>query len=169
MIPQRLRRRKPVSHNAVNSELHEYGLDSDRAIVYALVAGTMMIVATLGSLIVFILSVIALLGVYGWYPLFVAQQWFIYDELFTVFSFLGLVFGALATALMFSERSFWGAVASGIACTLSGAGVFVVSLIQPMALLWQAISYYFLPLFMAPLIGTLITYTKKAKKQNETK
>jgi hypothetical protein len=115
----------------------------------------------LGSLVVFILSVVALLGVYGWYPSFVAQQWFIYDEFFAVFSFLGVVFGAFATSFLLSKKSCWGVLASGTACTVSGAGVFVISLIQPLALLWQAITYYFLPLFMAPLIGTLIIYVRK--------
>jgi hypothetical protein len=161
MISRRLRRGKPMSYRIVNDGFHGDRLDSERRIVYVTVAGILMVVATLGSLVVFILSVVALLGVYGWYPSFVAQQWFIYDEFFAVFSFFGMVFGAFATSFLLSKKSCWGVVASGTACTVSGAGVFVVSLIQPLALLWQAITYYFLPLFMAPLIGTLIIYVRK--------
>jgi hypothetical protein len=150
-----------MSYRIVNDGVHGDRLDSERRIVYVTVAGMMMVVATLGSLVVFILSVVALLGVYGWYPSFVAQQWFIYDEFFGVFSFLGMVFGAFATSFLLSKSNCWEVVASGTACTISGAGVFVVSLIQPLALLWQTITYYFLPLLMAPLIGTLIIYVRK--------
>jgi len=161
MIPRRLRGGKPISCRIVNDGFHGDRLDSERRIVYVAVAGMTIVVATLGSLVVFILSMVALLGIYGWYPPFAAQQWFIYDEFFTVFSFLGTVFGAFATSFLLSKKSCWAVVASGTACTVSGAGVFVVSLIQPLALLWQAITYYFLPLFMAPLIGTLIIYVRK--------
>lgn len=140
--------------------------EAEGRIANMIVAGTLIIVATLGSLVVFVYSVVAIVGVYGWYPPFVAQQWFIYDELFAVFSFTGFLFGAVAVALVFSKRSFWEEIISGIACTLSGASVFVVSLIQPLALLWQGIAYYFLPLFMAPLIGTLLRYMNNRPKPN---
>jgi hypothetical protein len=125
---------------------------------YTNIAGTLMIVATVGSMIIFILSVVALQGIYGWYPQLVAQQWFIYDQLLTAFSFLGLVFGALATALILSNRNHRGAVASAMACTLSGASTFVVTLIQPLAILWQSLLYFLLPLFIPSLTGTLLTY-----------
>jgi hypothetical protein len=124
-------------------------------------AGALIVVATIASLIIFILSMNALLGVYKWYPQFVAQQWFIYDQLFTVFSFLGLTTGALATALISARRNPNGAVAAAMACTLSGAGVFIVSLIQPLAVLWQSVLYYLPLLFIMPLIGTSLTYLRK--------
>jgi len=120
-----------------------------------------MIVATAGSLIFFILSLSALQGVYRWYPQFVAQQWFVFDELITVFSFSGLVFGALAAVFIYSRKSQNGAIASAMFCTLSGAGVFIVSLVQPLPVLWQSILYYFLPLFAAPLAGNLLIYLRK--------
>ena len=161
MISLRLRRGKHVPFSMVDDGFHGDGSDSERRIVHLTVAETMMIVATVGSLIVFVLSVVALQGIYGWYPSFVAQQWFIYDQFFAVFSFLGMMFGAFATSLLLSRKSFWAVLVSGTACALSGAGVFVVSLIQPLALLWQSLTYYFLPLFIAPLIGTLIVYVRK--------
>jgi hypothetical protein len=129
-------------------------------------AVAMMIVATAGSTIIFILSAAALQGIYGWYPQFVAQQWFMYDQLLTAFSFLGLMFGALATALILTRRSHRGAVASATACTLSGASTFVVSLIQPLAVWWQSLLYYFLPLFVAPLAGTLLTYLQEEEMEH---
>jgi hypothetical protein len=137
------------------------GLDLSARNAYTYVAAVMMVVATTDSLIVFVLSVAALRGIYGWYPQFVAQQWFIYDQLLTVFSFLGMASGASATVLILSKRSYGGAVSSAIVCIVSGASVLVISLIQPLALLWESILYYFLPLFAAPLTGTLLTYLQK--------
>ncbi len=125
-----------------------------------------MIVATTGSTIIFILSVAALQGIYGWYPQFVAQQWFIYDQLFTTFSFLGIASGALAITLILSKRSQRAAAASATACTLSGTSVFIISLIQPLAVLWQSILYYFLPLFIAPLTGTLLTILQEEETEH---
>jgi len=126
----------------------------------------MMIVATTGSMIIFILSAAALQGIYGWYPQFVAQQWFIYDQLFTTFSFLGLASGTLATTLILSKRSHRAAAASATACTLSGTSLLIISLIQPLAVLWQSILYYFLPLFIAPLTGTLLTILQEEETEH---
>jgi hypothetical protein len=120
--------------------------------------GTLMIVATMASMVIFILSAYALQDIYRWYPQVVAQQWFIYDQLLAAFSFLGLIFGALATSLIWSKRGFRVAVTSGTICTLSGASAFVVTLIQPLAVLWESLVFYFLPLFITPLTGTLLTY-----------
>lgn len=125
------------------------------------VAALMMIVATADSLIVFILSVTALRSIYGWYPQFVVQQWFIYDQLFTVFSFLGMISGGCATVFVLSKRSYVGAISSAFVCTVSGASVLVISMIQPLALLWESILYYFLPLFAASLTGTFLIYLQK--------
>jgi hypothetical protein len=161
MTPPPAKRGKAASVGAIYRAYHGYGLNSDARIAYTFIACTMMIVATIGSMAILILSSTALQGIYGWYPRFVAQQWFIYDQLLTAFSFLELMFGALATALIFSRKSSLGAVASATACTLSGASAFVVSLIQPLALLWQSLLYYFLPLFVALLTGTLLTYLQR--------
>jgi len=159
------RRGKPVSINAVDSDYHRHRLDVDARFAYIYVAGTLMMVATAGSMVILILSVTALQGVYGWYPQFVAQQWFMYDQVFTAFSFLGLVSGALATILIMSKRSYRGAVASATVCTLSGTSIFVVSLVQPLAVLWQSVLYYLLPLFIAPLTGTLLTYLQREETE----
>jgi hypothetical protein len=166
MISLPLRCGKHMSFRIVDDGFHGQRSDSERRIANMVVAVTMMVVATLASLIVFILSVVALQGIYGWYPSFVAQQWFIYDQFFAVFSFFGMAFGAIATYFLLCKKSCWAVLASGIACTISGAGVFVVSLIQPLALLWHAMAYYFLPLFIAPLIGTLIVYVRKDEKDD---
>jgi hypothetical protein len=128
-----------------------------------------MIVATGASLILMIEAIVALLGIYAWYPQIVTQQWFLYDELLTSSSILGLAFGAVATALILSGKNQMAAVASAMVCTVAGASSFVISLIQPMAVLWQSILYYLLPLFIASLTGTLLTYlqTDPGKRQEK--
>jgi hypothetical protein len=123
-------------------------------------AGGLMVAATLASTVIFILSAYALQDIYNWYPQVVAQRWFVYDELLTAFSFLELVFGALAATLIRLQRSFRVAVALGTMCTLSGASAFVVTLIQPLAVLWESLLFYFLPLFITPLAGTVLTYLR---------
>jgi hypothetical protein len=165
------KRDKPLTDDIVCCAHHQHGPNLAANIAQVYVAGTMMIVATVGSLNILIQSVVALLGIYGWYPQFVAQQWFMYDELLASSSVLGLIFGTLATGLILSGRNYWAAVVSAMACTLSGATSFVISLIQPLAVLWQSILYYLLPLFIAPLIGTLLTFlqTEDVEKQRERK
>jgi hypothetical protein len=100
-------------------------------------------------------------GVYQWYPQFVAQQWFIFDELFTIFTFSGMLFGSIATSLVLSKKNSTGTLITGLLCTISGASAFVTSLIAPQASLWKSILNYFLPLFLAPLVGTLVFYYAK--------
>jgi hypothetical protein len=128
---------------------------------YVYAAAVMTIAGTVGFLVVFTESVLALQGVYQWYPQFVAQQWFIYDELFTTFTFLGLLFGTLTASLMLSNRNLNGTLITGLLCTISGASVSATSLIAPLAVLWRSVLYYFMPLFLAPLVGTLLFYYAK--------
>jgi len=150
--------RMAVDTGSVGRSWDEFGLSARIAYVY--VASLMMIVATADSLIVFVLSVAALNGIYGWYPQLVAQQWFIYDQLFTVFSFIGMVSGGFATALVLSERSYMRAFSSAFVCTVSGASVLVLSLIQPLALWWETVLYYLLPFFAPSLTGAFLIYLK---------
>jgi hypothetical protein len=147
--------------DSVSNSHHQDEPNLNVRIAYRYVAAFMLMVATADSLVVFILSVAALEGIYRWYPQFVAQQWFIYDQLFTVFSFIGLASGISAIILTLSRRSYAGSVASATVCTLSCASVLVVSLIQPLAVLWQSMLYYLLPLFAASLTGTILTYLQK--------
>lgn len=103
----------------------------------------MMIVATIGSMTILILSLTALQGIYGWYPRFVAQQWFMYDQLLTISSFLELMFGALATALIFQKKllgssgisnglhSLWCKCFRGFVDSASGTVVAIITLLFP--------------------------------------
>jgi len=145
---------RPVGESA--SEQHRP--QSTVSITYLFTAAVLLIIGTAEFLYEFVESLVAVQGVYEWYPQFVAQQWFIYDELFTVFTFSGMFFGSLATALMLSKKNSTATLITGILCTISGASVFVTSLIAPLASLWKSILNYFLPLFLAPLVGTLLFY-----------
>jgi hypothetical protein len=168
MILQYTKREKPVTVNTACCSHRQHGPNVAASLAQVYVAGTLMIVATVASLNLMIQAIIALLSIYGWYPQFVTQQWFLYDELLTSSSAVAAAFGALAAALILSGRSHMAAVVSAMVCTVSGASSFVTSLIQPMAVLWQSILYYLLPLFIAPLIGTLLAHLQTdVEKQKE--
>ena len=148
---------RPVGEST--SEQHRD--QSTVSISYLFAAAVLLMIGTAEFLYVFIESLLAVQGVYQWYPQFVAQQWFIYDELFTIFTFSGMLFGSLATALMLSKKNSTATLTTGILCTVSGASVFITSLIAPLASLWKSILNYFLPLFLAPLVGALLFYYAK--------
>jgi hypothetical protein len=107
-----------------------------------------------------------LANIYSWYPQIVAQRWFVYDELLTTFSFVELICGALAASLITWKKNFRVAVALAMICTLSGASAFLVTLIQPLAVLWESLLFYFVPLFIVPLAGTLLFYLNTGLKSN---
>jgi len=142
----------------VGSTSEQHRDQSAVSISYLFAAAVLLIIGTAEFLYEFVESLLAVQGVYQWYPQFVAQQWFIYDELFTIFTFLGMLFGSLATALLLSKKNSTATLTTGILCTISGTSVFVISLIAPLASLWKSILNYFLPLFLAPLVGTLLFY-----------
>ena len=123
---------------------------------FLFLSAVLMIIGSVWFLIMFVASVQALQGIYGWYPQFVAQSWFIYDELFAVFSLLGLLFGFLSGGFMLSNRNPTAALIIGILCVISGAGLSITSLIAPLAVLSKSILYYLLPSFLMPLAGTLL-------------
>ena len=126
-------------------------------------AGALLVVSTTGSLVFLILSINALSNVYKWYPAFVAQEWFLYDVLFAVFAFAESVFGVVASALTYLRKRYRFALAAAFCCLISGTGLLTTSLIQPLAILWQSLLLYFLPLFLPPLIATLLVYYRSAE------
>lgn len=123
---------------------------------FLFLSAVLMIISSVWSLIMFVVSVQALQGIYSWYPQFVAQSWFIYDELFAVFTLLGLLFGFLSAGSMLSNRNSTATLIIGILCVISGADLSITSLIAPLALLSKSILYYFLPSFLVPLTGMLL-------------
>ena len=124
-------------------------------------AGVLMLVATVGFLVVFIISLNALLQIYSWYPLLTAQKWFFFDEILTSFCFCGLLFGAATSTLVFIRRRHRLALALGILCLISGSGVWITSLVIPELKLYYSVLYYFLHDLIAPLIAILVIYRRK--------
>jgi len=140
-----------------------YGLTPSARTNNVLIGGILIIVAIGASLIFSILSIYALMDIYRWYPRLVAQMWFPYDQLLAAFSLSELVFGLTAAALALSRRSYKWTMISAILCTLSGAGALISSIITPLAVWWISFFCYFLPLFLAPLAGTIIIYPRKGE------
>ncbi len=92
-----------------------------------------------------------------------------HNQLVTAFSFLGLASGALAAGLILSKRGSNLTVASALLCTISGASAFTLLLVQPLAVLWESVFFFFLPLFIPPFVGTLIAYWRKEELKSPTK
>jgi len=130
---------------------------------FLFLSAVLMIVSSVWFLVMFVKSVQALQGIYSWYPQLVAQTWFIYDELFAVFTFLGLLFGFISAGSVLSNKNPTVALIIGIPCVISGACLSILSLIAPLASLSNSILYYILPSFLIPLAGMLLfTYYARA-------
>jgi hypothetical protein len=130
------------------------------------VAGALMVTFTVASLIFFVLSFHALLNIYNWYPASVAQVWFVYDQTLTVISFVGLIFGLGATALILARRGHSWAIVFSVLGTLTGGGSWVISMVIPHSNIAYSILCFFLPLFATSLVGTLLVLSRKAEFDN---
>ncbi|MDH5732238.1 MAG: zinc ribbon domain-containing protein [Candidatus Bathyarchaeota archaeon] len=133
------------------------------------VGGALMIVAATGSLLFFVLSLQALANIYDWYPLLVAQRWFIYDQVHAVLSFSGLLFGFSGAILSLTRKSYNWTMASTALCTLSGGATWILSMIIPHSDALQSFLYYFLPLFVTAFVGTVLISFRKAEFNNKPK
>jgi hypothetical protein len=120
-----------------------------------------MIVAAISSLTLLVFSVYALVEIYNWVPRLLTQGWFIYGESLTVWSAVGLIAASAAAALSLKRKSYGWTVVSGFVCTFSGLAAFAVSVIIPNFNLENSFFYYFLPLLLTPLIGTLLVIRRK--------
>jgi len=114
-------------------------------------------------LIVFLLSLDALLEIYSWYPQLIAQKWILYDQLFTVFSLVTFVFGFIAGVLSLSRKSYPWFMVAGVLCTIVGGGVWVTSMLVPDYKLSSSFLYYFLPIFLPSLLGTLLVFPRRTE------
>jgi len=125
--------------------------------------GTLLIVAAVAHLIILVVSLRALAEIYTWYPVMVAEDWIIYDQMLTVFSFTGSMFGLCAGILaQVRVRYVWNVV-SAILCTLSGFGSWIISMVIPFANIQYSLLYYFLPMFATALIGTVLIFPRRAE------
>jgi uncharacterized BrkB/YihY/UPF0761 family membrane protein len=130
---------------------------------YVPMASILMIVTAASSLVLFALSIEALLDIYNWYPQLTAQSWFIYDQLLTVFSCLGMLFGLAAAALSSARRSYNYTMISALVCAASGGAAWVTSMIVPSSTLLVSTLYYFLPTFFPTLIATSLIYYRRVE------
>lgn len=146
-----------------------YGMKPSASSTQVSVGGTLMIVAAITSLIFFVLSFRALLNIYTWYPPLVAQSWFVYNQMFTVFSFTGLLFGLSAAILSLTRKSHRWALVSALLCMLSGGGVWIISMIIPHSDVVLSLLLYFLPLFATSFIGTVLIFFRKAEFNSRPK
>ncbi len=126
-------------------------------------ASVLLLMSVAGSVLFLVLSVNALLDVYQWYPPFVAGEWFLYDELFTLFALAGSIVGVVACTLTFLRQHYKIAFMATFGTLISATGLLTTSLIQPFAVLWQSILFYFLPLFLPSFAATLLVYYKAAE------
>lgn len=133
------------------------------------VGGAFMIVATAASSIFFLLSLRALANIYSWYPPLVAQSWFVYDQIFAVFTFSQFLFGLIASILSLARKSYKWTMISAVLCTLSGCGAWIISMIIPHSDVFQSFLYYFLPLFATSSTGTALVLFGKAEFKTESK
>ncbi len=127
------------------------------------VAGALLIVASVSSIIFLILSIRALYMLYNWYPAVVAEDWMPYAQMLTGFSLTGFLFGILSSSLALARRNHTLTTVFSILCTVSGAGAWLESLIIPLANPWYSFLFYLLPSFTTALIATTLIYPKKAE------
>lgn len=74
-----------------------------------------------------------------------------------------MVSGAISAFFSYSRKNYRLAVASAILSTLFGLSVWFITLIAPRYQLEQSLLYYFLPLFLPPLVGTMLLLHKKGE------
>jgi len=155
--------RRDVPNDSVYCPYCGHGIQPSARTTRVSAAGTLFIVSAVASLIFFIQSVRALVQIYSWYPQSVAQSWIIYDQTLTVFSFTGLLFGFSAGILSLSRKSYKWTMISAILCTVSGAGAWMLSMVIPYWYWSYSLLFYFLPVFLTALVGTLMTWPRKAE------
>lgn len=150
-----------VPEDSVYCPYCAHGLKPSAATPQVSAAGVLMIVAAVGFFILLVLSINALIEIYTWIPRLAAQNWFIYGQSLTILSTVGFAAGSAAAMLILRRKSYSWTLSSAFVCTISGLATFVVSVIIPDFNLKNSIFFYFLPLFVTPLIGALLILRKK--------
>jgi hypothetical protein len=125
--------------------------------------GTLFVVSGFGNLLFFMIAIQALLNIYTWYPQVIAASWFKYDELLAAIALPGFFLGMYVGALSLIRKSYRWTMILAIICTTQGISAWILSMIIPYSNLWTSVNYYFLPLFLPPLLGTLLISSRKAE------
>lgn len=140
-----------------------HGIKASARSTQVLVGGALMMVATMANLIFLVFALQALMNIYSWYPLLVAQFWFSYDQIFTMFFLTGVLFGFSAIILSLTRKRYRWTMVSSLLCTLSGGGAWIISMIIPHSNIMQSLLYYFFPLLATPSIGAVLIFFRKAE------
>jgi RNA polymerase subunit RPABC4/transcription elongation factor Spt4 len=152
-----------VPDDAVYCPYCKHGLKPSASTLNVSVAGFLMLISATASLIIFLLSLDALLEIYSWYPQLIAQEWILYDQLFTGFSSITFIFGLVASILSLSRKSYPWFIVAGMLCTTVGGSVWVTSMLVPDYKLSSSFLYYFLPIFLPSLLGTLLVFPRRTE------
>jgi hypothetical protein len=81
----------------------------------------------------------------------------------TMLTLAGFLFGFSSGMLSLSRRNYRLTMLSALLCTLSGGGAWLVSMVIPYSYAWYSFLFYFLPVLLTALIGTLLIYSRKAE------
>jgi hypothetical protein len=152
---------RSVPEDSVYCPYCAHGLKPSARTPQVSAAGVLMIAVAISSFILLIMSINGLAEIYTWVPRLVAQGWFIYGQSLTILSAVGFIAASTAAALSLKRKSYVWTVVSALASTLLGLATFAVSVIIPDFNLKNSFFYYFLPLFLTPLIGTLLVLRRK--------
>lgn len=154
---------KTVTEDAVYCPYCGHGLKPIARTVQVSLGASLIIVATAASLIFFALAIKALAQIYIWYPPVVTQNWIIYDQMFAFFTFASFLLGLSSSTLLLLRRKFmWGIILASL-LTISCIAAWIMSVLEPFSSFGSSFSYFFLPLVIPSLIGTLLVYPRKAE------
>jgi hypothetical protein len=160
---------KAVSEDAVYCPYCGYGLKPSAKTVQVSLGASLIIVATATSLILFMLSIKALMQIYVWYPPVVTQNWIIYDQMFSFFSLASFLLGLSSSTLLLLRRNFRWSLTLASLLTVSCVAAWTISILEPFTNLGSSFFYFFLPLVLPALIGTLLVYPRRAEFDQKIK
>jgi hypothetical protein len=159
---------KAVAEDAVYCSSCGHGLKPSAKTVQVSLGASLIIVATAASLILFILAIRSLMQIYVWYPPVVAQNWILYDQMFAFFTLASFLLGLSSSALLLLRRKFMWSIALASLLTVSCIAAWTISIVEPFTNLGSSFFYFFLPLVLPALVGTLLIYPRKAEFDQKT-
>jgi hypothetical protein len=140
-----------------------HGIANSARTVQVYAASLLMIITCTSSFIFIILSIRALLYISTWYPMIVAQSFYIYNQMLLALSICALISGGISTAISYNRLSYKLAITSAVACVLFGGCILTLALMVPGYPLWGSILFYFLPQFLPSLIGTILLSPRRSE------
>lgn len=140
-----------------------HGIAPSARTAQAYAASLLMIITCASSSIFIILSIRALLYISTWYPMMVAQSFYIYNQMLLALSLGALISGGISATISYSRWSYKLAITSAAVFVLLEGCILAITLVVPGYPLWGSILYYFLPQFLPSLIGTILLLPRKSE------